>query len=80
MPFERLDAVDGQAGGSLARQDEIVADGRPDIDKASVGRETPDEIDENLFFFRFVDVAFAVTSALFLEELILIRRAPHYRM
>jgi hypothetical protein len=72
MARERLDAVDGQARRELARQDEVVTDRRSDIDKIGVGRQPPNEVNENFFLFRFVDVAVSIARALFFEKLIFI--------
>jgi hypothetical protein len=64
--------VDGETRGEFVRQNQVVADGRADIDEAASGRETADQVDEDFFFFGFVDIALLVTSALLVEELILI--------
>ena len=72
MPCERLDAMDGKTWGEFASQDQVVADGRANINKAAAGRKTPDQADEDFFFFGFVDVALLVTCTLLVEKLILI--------
>ena len=68
MPLEWLDAVDGKTRREFVRQDQVVADRRTDIDKAAIGGQTSDQDEEDLFFFRFVEVARLVAFALLFEE------------
>ncbi len=72
MPFERLDPVNRKARCEFAGEDEVVADGRADIDIAALRRDPSNQIDKDVLFFRFVDIAFFVTGALAFPELVLI--------
>src|SRR6476619_1080943 len=72
MSRQWFNSMDRYVRSQFTGQDEVITNRRADIDETTIGGKALDEINENILLFRFVDVVFPVTFALFVEQMIVV--------